>query len=113
MKARIALYAWMRWPDWAPEPRLESSASHEDFIRVTEFVDVEFPELSHEQTVGHKLKALEKERESIVAEFGARLKKIEDQMAQLRALPAPGTVAAPSAPSSAATAEEHAADMPF
>jgi hypothetical protein len=90
MKARIALYGWRRWPDWKPTALLDREAVKDaDYVRLTEFVEVDFPELSADDARVEKIAVLETERAHVVDRFSKELKSLDDSLRELRALPAP------------------------
>lgn len=98
MKIKVAMFGWTRWPDWKPTPRAEHEDNENtDYTRISEWIDVEFPELPKEEVVQMKVGMLRKEREEIVAEFTKKLSLIDEHLAELQALPAPAIQAAPSA----------------
>ena len=107
MKARIALFGWTRWPSWAPTPRSDKEPTQDtDYHRLTEWVEVDFPELAKEEQTALAVQLLTEERQHTVARFTAALKQIDDRLAELRALPAPEKPAAQPPPSEGSTATE-------
>ena len=55
-------------------------------VRITEWVDVEFPALPPEVTVPAQIAALDRKAEEVKAEFTAKLREIADARASLLAL---------------------------
>ena len=102
MKLKIALYGWIRYPDWTPDPRVYTENEHgeevresTEHVRITEPVEVDFVELAQDKKVAEQVKALGAEREEVVRKFTGELKRIDEHLQELRALAAP----APSEPS--------------
>lgn len=87
MKLRIAMWTepggdlgnWsMIWTD-----RAEGN-THK--IRRTEYVEVDFPELSREVTIHHELDALAEMEKAVLVESNQKLQAIKDQRAKLLAI---------------------------
>lgn len=60
-----------------------------EYVRLSETVEVEFPELPKEAIVAGQLAVLDKEREEATATYAGKLAEIADKRALLMALPAP------------------------
>lgn len=60
-----------------------------EYVRLSETIEVEFPELSKETIIAGQLAALDKEKEEATAIYAERLAEIADKRALLMALPAP------------------------
>ena len=60
-----------------------------EYVRLSETVEVEFPELPKETIVEGQLAALDKEKEEATATYAEKLAEILDKRALLMALPAP------------------------
>lgn len=58
----------------------------ENYVRLSEFVDVEFPRLKDEETVRKQLAALDSVRAEVARKFAAALKEIDARKASLQAL---------------------------
>lgn len=66
-----------------------SGADLEDcknYVRISEFVDVEFPRLKDEETVRKQLAALDEVRAEVSRKFAAALREIDARKASLQAL---------------------------
>ena len=92
MKARVAMFqrgldsTWMTaWSQ--PQYTDEGDAwTIEGYTRITEWVDVEFPDLGAEDLVPAQLAALDRKAEEVKAEFTAKLREIAEARASLLAL---------------------------
>lgn len=60
-----------------------------EYVRLSETIEVEFPELPKETIVAGQLAALDREKEVATAEYAEKLAEIMDKRALLMALPAP------------------------
>jgi hypothetical protein len=91
MKARVAMFRWARWPDWRPSARAEHECTDDDtdHVRCTGWVEIEFPDLTGDALIAARLGVLTTEREQTVAKFTKELKRIDESIAELRALPNP------------------------
>jgi hypothetical protein len=89
---RIALYKDIHadWETVSIENRLDSSTA---YVRVSEFVDVDFPKLSDAETVQKQLAALDTVRAEVSRKFAAALKEIDQRKASLQALTYDGVAA--------------------
>lgn len=56
------------------------------YVRVSDFVEVEFPKLSDDETIQKQLHALDEVRAEVSRKFAEALKEIDDAKAQLQAL---------------------------
>lgn len=59
-----------------------------DYVRVTESIEVDFKELSHDSVVSAQLKSLDAQEQKARADFAVALMNIEDRRQKLLALPA-------------------------
>lgn len=57
-----------------------------DFVRITEYVDVEFPPLESARVVEKQLEALDKAEQEVRSKFEGALCQIERQRQELRAI---------------------------
>lgn len=64
----------------------ERYEDQEDFVRITEYVDIEFTELSAEVTVPKEIEFFEKARETVKVAAALEVEKINDKIQNLRAL---------------------------
>ena len=62
---------------------------HLGYLRLSETVEVEFPELPKETIVAKQLAALDRMKDEVMETFAAKLEAIEHKRAELLALPAP------------------------
>ena len=92
MKARVAIFQRGLNSTWRttfsrPQYTDEGDAwTIDGYTRITEWVDVEFPELAPEVLVPAKIADLDRKAEEIKAEFAAKLREIADARASLLAL---------------------------
>ena len=92
MKARVAIFQRGLNSTWRttfsrPQYTDEGDAwTIDGYIRITEWVDVEFPELATEVIVPAQGAALDRKAEEVKAEFTAKLREIADARASLLAL---------------------------
>ena len=92
MKARIAMFQRVGYENWCAvfERPVECSDGDEwaisGYTRITEWVDVEFPDLGAEDLVPAQLAALDRKAEEVKAQFTAKLREIAEARASLLAL---------------------------
>lgn len=92
MKARVAMFQFgtnSTWfTPWSQPTSTESDDSYtiDGYVRVTEWVDVEFPDLGAEDLVPAQLAMLDRKAEEVKAEFTAKLREIAEARASLLAL---------------------------
>ena len=92
MKARIAMFqrgadrAWQTVFARIPDAIDGDDWTIEPYVRISEWMDVEFIELPAESTVPAQLAMLERKAEEVKAEFAAKLREIADARASLLAL---------------------------
>jgi hypothetical protein len=58
----------------------------EGYIRISEWIDVEFPPLAPKALVAAEISQLDAERQEVVTEFAQRLKDIDDRKQELMAI---------------------------
>lgn len=79
-------YGWLTAFEWfvgGDEP------VHEEYVRMTEWQEIEFKPLPAEETARTQMAALTRLREQTVAEFSEKLSFIDGRIANLRALTGP------------------------
>ena len=92
MKARVAMFQRGLDSTWTttwsqPQYTDEGDAwTIDGYMRITEWVDVEFPALAPEAIVPAQIAALDRQAEEVKAEFTAKLREIADARASLLAL---------------------------
>jgi|HubBroStandDraft_1064217.scaffolds.fasta_scaffold1258979_1 hypothetical protein len=89
MIVRIALYSWTSHPDWELVPYLCTEAEpreHTDLTRVSEPIEIEFPEIGEDAVLLARLKSLDRDRGKVVEEFTRQLQRIDEAKAKLLAL---------------------------
>lgn len=64
----------------------DSMEGAKGYVRISEFVDVEFPPLSDAETIQKQLHALDSVRAEVSRKFADALKEIDDAKAKLQAL---------------------------
>jgi hypothetical protein len=89
MKASVALFSWTNWPDWSPEAHTERALHLSGFTRITEYVEVDFPDLPKDEVLAERVGSLRKERTETVNDFTKKLEGIDNKIAELLALAAP------------------------
>ena len=96
MKASVALFSWTNWPDWSPEAHTEkdpivtlAEGASSSFTRITEYVEVDFPDLPKDEVLAERVGSLRKERTETVNDFTKKLEGIDNKIAELLALAAP------------------------
>ena len=89
MKASVALFSWTNWPDWSPEAHTEKEGASSSFTRITEYVEVDFPDLPKDEVLAERVGSLRKERTETVNDFTKKLEGIDNKIAELLALAAP------------------------
>jgi hypothetical protein len=57
-----------------------------DYVRVSEFVDIEFPPLESKEVIQRQLEALDRTESEVRSRFQEALNSIEHQRAELRAI---------------------------
>jgi hypothetical protein len=82
---KVALYKNVEggWETASIDHNLEGSTS---YVRISEFVDVDFPRLRDEETVRKQLDALDTVRAEVTRKFASALKEIDARKASLQAL---------------------------
>ncbi len=85
MKVKIAMYKWLKYPTWNPTFRFETDLEDKDFIRVSEFVKVDFPEIEVD-IVGAEVKAIDETIEEIKAEAMKKVSELQIRKQELLAL---------------------------
>lgn len=63
--------------------------SNKELTRLTEFVEVDFPDLPHEVVLSAELSVLTTQEEKVKAAYHDEIEKIEIRRQELMALPAP------------------------
>ena len=92
MKARVAMFQHGTDRTWRtvferPFGALDGDAwTVEPYVRISEWVDVEFPALAPEVIVPAQIAALDRRAEEVKAEFAAKLREIAEARASLLAL---------------------------
>ena len=92
MKARVAMFQRgvdSTWTTTWSQPQYTDEGDAwtiDGYTRITEWVDVEFPELAPEVLVPAKIADLDRKAEEIKAEFAAKLREIADARASLLTL---------------------------
>ena len=92
MKARVAMFQHGTDRTWRtvferPFGALDGDAwTVEPYVRISEWVDVEFPALASEVIVPAQIAALDRRAEEVKAEFTAKLHEIAEARASLLAL---------------------------
>ncbi len=94
MKARVAMFQYGTDSSWITAWNQRSHCGNDNddayavdgYIRITEWVDVEFPDLPPDVTVPACIAALDRKAEEVKAEFTAKLREIADAKASLLAL---------------------------
>ncbi len=92
MKARVAMFQHGTDRTWRtvferPFGALDGDAwTVEPYVRISEWVDVEFPALASEVIVPAQIAALDRQVEEVKAEFTAKLREIAEARASLLAL---------------------------
>lgn len=64
-------------------------ASDTDYVRISEWVDVEFPPISNREVINNQITALDKMAKAVREKAADQLAIIEQKQAELLALPAP------------------------
>ena len=92
MKARVAMFQRgvdSTWTTTWSQPQYTDEGDAwtiDGYMRITEWVDVEFPALPPEVIVPAQLTALDRQAEEVKAEFTAKLREIAEARASLLAL---------------------------
>lgn len=90
MKQTIAAYKSLKYGNtlilakFSPD---DSGDSDPEYLRLTDWLEVDLPELSRDVTVANEIAALDKVRASIVDEFSGKLASIDRRKSELLALP--------------------------
>lgn len=83
MKQKIAIFQSKYGSFWTYE---ESMEKHTDCVRVTEYVEVEFPELPTETVVGNQVASIDKQIDAIKNKAMEEVAKLQTRKAELLAL---------------------------
>lgn len=119
VKKVVALFRHVKYDNWASVFENTRDRTNPDYkeptypnyVRVSEWVDLEFVELPKDQQTANAIFMLDRERESTVKEFTGKLRLIDERKAQLLAIShQPGPV--PEAPAQEAPLDDTtAADL--
>lgn len=83
MKMRVALFVWARFPDLiAASPRAEDAHPDPTYTRVSEWVEVDFPDLTDESKRQMQLEALRRDREASIRMYERNGAKAEQEHAE-------------------------------
>lgn len=85
---RIAVFKMLRTSHPFETIKDESWEKHmaDDYVRISEYIDVEFPRLKSEEVVQKQLDALDTMEKEVRTKFQAALNTIEQQRQELRAI---------------------------
>jgi len=83
--SRIAMYRNIQYRYVNIEPE-GYDKDHEDFVRISEFVEVEFEELGPEVTVPKEIEFHEKAKATVQTVAALEVEKIDDKIRNLQAL---------------------------
>lgn len=91
---KIALYKNLSYdsvsvlmqPDWLPEAQREKYEMS-GYARVSEWIDVEFPQLSNDEVIQSALRSIDKAEQEVREKFQAELDRFKGMRANLLALP--------------------------
>lgn len=86
---KIAKFHRIGSPDWFAVWEQRSDGSDpmpESYVRVSEYLDIEFPPRPAEEIIPAQLAALDNAEAELRAKFGERLHEIAEQRARLKAL---------------------------
>lgn len=83
MIKKIALFKWLNYPDWSPV--VHQCEGDKDFIRISEWIDVDFPEIEID-IVGAQVKAIDETIEEIKAEAMKKVGELQTRKQELLAL---------------------------
>lgn len=80
---KIALYDRNGYPSVWTEQSAVYLKNNTSYVRVSEWVDVEFPRLPPESLVGEKLAAVDAEEQAIRERFAAELSRLNEKRSHL------------------------------
>lgn len=90
MKVRVAMFECVKWGGFIPAGHAEGnekdSFGNGEYVRATEYVDVEFPALGRSEVVKAQLDALDLEEEKARKESACKLALIDNRRRSLLAL---------------------------
>lgn len=97
MKLRIALFGWTKYPDWSPVVGTEINEEVSNYVRVSEYVEVEFPEIPQQELTEKRTSVLRKHREDLIESRSKKTAEIDESIAavdaQLAAISSNGATA--------------------
>lgn len=88
MKKTVAVFLWADLGVYTVAEDGLDKRDH-DYVRVTELVEVEFPELEQVDVLQAQIAALDEQAEKVRADMGKKLTAIAQKKQELLALPAP------------------------
>ena len=83
---KLALFKNTTWSSSDAHPCGEHMENSNDWARVSEYVDIEFPSLSDEAAIKQQLDALDRTEQELRAKFQQHLEGIKNRRAELQAL---------------------------
>lgn len=90
MKIRVAMFECVKWGGHYPFQQVEGvdkdTFSNGEYVRATEYVDVEFPDRGASNMVKDQLAALDREEEKVREESASKLALIDNRRRSLLAL---------------------------
>jgi hypothetical protein len=83
MKIKIALFKYGRWPDWAPVVHGPDRETDTTYYRISEYVEVEFPDLADTDSRAQRLACLKRDRAQLEAIRDKKLTEYTEDAARL------------------------------
>jgi hypothetical protein len=83
MLKKVALFGWLNYPEWPPV--INQSEYDKDFIRISEWIEVDFQEIEVD-IVGAKVKAIDETIEEIKEEAIKKVSELQTRKQELLAL---------------------------
>lgn len=85
----LAIYRNIKYDYTVVASTSDYQSDDDDYVRISKFVDVDFPEANHAEVQERQIQALCARRDNVEADMQERLDAIDRQIEELRALPAP------------------------
>lgn len=84
---KLALYKWVNAPaGWSSPVVLDAEREHEEYVRVSEIIDVDFPPRDEGEAVQDEVVQLDRAIEEIKKEALIKVEAIQQRKAELLAL---------------------------
>lgn len=84
---KLALFKNIEFQHSSPAPCGEIFERVANYVRISEYVEIEFPPLASEEMIGQQLAALDQAESAVRLKFESALNAIKERRSELLALP--------------------------